>query len=829
MRPAHLACTHAAPFRSMSLSIPFICALAAALTACGGDEDTKSSGNPVPDAAVTDTVSEDATSADTGPIDSGSSDAGPPDAGQPDAGESDAGSVDTGPPPVVCGSAKGDLPADLVELTWDDGGKSGQSSVADHPEWGLLDGTVQISATKMWEGVRFDLPHPAKIHGVRITYLKLPTDPDAAVQIGLFPDFGYNGFDFWQFDPIWQGDLCAGELKEKQAATWVLAKPVTVDHPGLIYVAHQRQDADSPSWAFDLSPGGLDGCTDLNKCCEKFGNCHSVWNFPDIKQVVSGGAATPFWNGLSMSRPYDYRVTLLVEYTDNVKPEDTFFQLIDGAPNTTNRQSWGDYDGDGWDDVFVNGVKLYRNVTGTLVDVTEASGLKAMGIPGSGGVWGDFDNDGCLDLFVFTESYSTADYLLRNNCDGTFANVTEKSMINDMQSYNTCTNIKEHVHSPTPGAAWVDIDADGLLDLYLSNFLCWDKATHYIDHVWHNLGDGVFESWTGKNGFYGFKNHPKYTFAGRGVNPIDYDRDGDMDILVNNYRLHPNLFYRNLGGGKVEPAGESTGLAGKPFTSGGPKDAYGHSIGTAWGDLDNDGDFDVIVANLAHPRFFNFSNKTEVRLNDGKGQMIDKQGDWSKPMGAAGLRYQETHSVPVLGDFNQDGNLDLAISCVYDGRPTDFYWGKGDGTFTLDAYHAGLTVTNGWGLATVDLDHDGDLDLSYSGKIFRNTLAADKKGHWLQVRAQGGGKVNRAAIGATIEIKAGDKTWIRHVDGGGGQGCQNSQTVHFGLSDKTQVDSVEITWPGATKTTFKGPFAADQRLWLSQSGQVHKGWAPPKN
>jgi len=810
------------------MRIAIITLLCGFLVACGGDKDSTSGEAKVDsggqDVSVTDTTGADSAS----DKDSASSDGGPADTASADVGNGQDAPPADATTPAACGSAAGKLPANLVELTWDDGGAGNQSSVVDNPNWSLDSGKIQISSAKMWEGVRFDLPHPAKVHGIKITYMHLPQNAKMPVTVGLFPDFGHNGFDFWQFEALWEGDRCAGELTAMQEATWALKEPVTIDHPGLVYVAHLRQGKSSPAWAFDLSPGGPDGCVDVNTCCNKFPNCHSVWNFPDVKQMGSGGQITPFWNGLSMSRPYDYRVTLLLEYTDDLKPEEAFFQLIDDAPNMTNRQSWGDYNGDGWDDVFVNGVKLYENVTGTLVDVTEKSGLKALGISGSGGTWGDFDNDGCLDLFVFTESNTSGDHLLRNNCDGTFSDVTKKSMINDKQAYNPCTNGATQIHAPTPGAAWVDIDGDGLLDLYLSNFLCWDKATHYIDYIWHNLGDGVFEPWTGKHGFYGYKNHPKFTFAGRGVNPIDYDRDGDMDILVNNYRLHPNLFYRNKGDGTVEPAGQSTGLSGKPFTSGGPKDAYGHSIGTAWGDLDNDGDFDVVIANLAHPRFFNFSNKTEVRLNDGKGKMIDIQGDWNKPVGAAGLRYQETHSVPVLGDFDQDGNLDLAISCVYDGRPTDFYWGKGDGTFKLDAYHAGLTITNGWGMATVDIDHDGDLDLSYSAKIYRNTLSKDKKGHWLQVRPVGTDKINRAAIGVTIELSAGDKTWIRHVDGGGGQGCQNSQSVHFGLGTVTKLDKITLTWPGGAKKVFTGPFDVDQRLWLLHDGKVHKGWAPPK-
>jgi len=280
--------------------------LCALLAACGTEPET--SGQPkagdggAADATL-DGQGEDAGTPDSGPLDTGPEDIGTtPDTGPADTGPQDVAPVDT-TPPVKCGSAVGTLPKNLVEITWDDGGKSGQSSVAEHPEWALGDKKIQISNTKMWEGVRFDLPHPAKIHGIRITYQNLPTEPGTPVKVGLFPDMGYNGFDFWHFDALWEGDLCAGDLKQKKAATWVVAEPVVVDHPGLIYVGHLRQPGDAASWAFDYSPGGPNGCTDLNKCCGTFGNCHSTWNFPDMKTLVAGGQTSYAWPGLSMSRP----------------------------------------------------------------------------------------------------------------------------------------------------------------------------------------------------------------------------------------------------------------------------------------------------------------------------------------------------------------------------------------------------------------------------------------------------------------------------------------------------------------------------------------------
>jgi hypothetical protein len=294
--------------------------------------------------------------------------------------------------------------------------------------------------------------------------------------------------------------------------------------------------------------------------------------------------------------------------------------------------------------------------------------------------------------------------------------------------------------------------------------------------------------------------------------------------LVNNYVLLPNLFFDNNGDGTVTEVASDVGLAGHPdFFMG----AWysGHTIGTAWGDIDNDGDFDVIQANLAHPRFYNFSDKTAVLINDGAAGFADLSGDWSYPASEAGLRYQETHSVPVLADFDHDGDLDLVITAVYGGRPTDFYWGNGDGTFSLDVYHAGITTENGWGVATSDYDNDGDPDIAtYS--LFENTMTAGK-GHWLQVRVIGNAGSNWAAIGTTVTISAGGAEYLRYVHGGSGQGCQDSLYLHFGIRDATTVDLITAEFPGGGTVVYTGPFAADGRIWVFEDGTTWEGWAPP--
>ncbi len=721
--------------------------------------------------------------------------------------EPDAATPDMRPPPLdlPCNTAVGEIPEDLTELKWDDG-----RGVADvvAQDWAVLD--QPLATAELHEAVRFELAHPARVHAISVQYGTLPPRRDWPVELGLYPDFGQNGFDFWQFDPHWTGRRCSGDIEPGEWVSFVLDEPFELNHPGLLYVANRRGHPRDAAFLFDgeIHPD----CAEApQECCGQFDQCHSAWNFPEITRVNG----TPAWNGVSTTFAFDYLVRLHVEYTEEADPADDLFQPVADVP-TGGRLAWGDFDNDGDDDLLTNGPRLLRNDAGVFVDISEETGLAAIGAGGAG-VWGDYDNDGCLDLFVFEETPSRADFLLRNDCEGGFADVTEASGIVDQQAYQLCDGDEATIHSPTPAAAWWDYDGDGLLDLYLPNFICWSDETFYTDTVWHNDGDGRFSERTGMDGF---RDYDAERYAGRGASPADVDLDGDVDLLVNNYRLHRNLHYRNNGDGTVEQAHEQLQLAGNE-TRLGISVAHGHSIGAAWGDLDSDGDLDVVVANLAHPRFWHFSDKTQVLLQGDDGVFEDIQGDFEYPAGAAGLRYQETHSVPVLGDFDHDGHLDLAISCTYDGRPSDFYWGNGDGTFRLDQYRSGLDVENGWGMAVADFDLDGDLDLATSRGLLENT---NGNGRWLQVRAVGNVNSNRAALGATVRVVAGELTRIRHVNGGTGQGCQDSLYLHFGLGDEATVDRVEVLYPGGGLVTYEGPFDADQRLWVYEDGTVQAGW-----
>jgi hypothetical protein len=719
----------------------------------------------------------------------------------------------------------------LTTLAYDDG--QGLASVAEQT-WEIAG--VNISEAPLREAVRFHIERPAVIYQVQAQYNGPPRFRNDPITLSLHADFGYNGFDHWQGEALWEGSRCGGDLKPGEWLTFTLTEPLEITTPGLLYVVNARAYPDDPAWLFDQ--GGPEGCDPTQEdCCAPFEACHSSWTFPELRSFEG----TPFWRGLATSFRYDYLARLTLAYSEPLEPSELTFKRAEGEGlgglELGGRQAWGDFDDDGDDDLLTSGPRLYRNLTverGELgfEEITEESGL--VGAPGSGGVWGDVDNDGCLDLLMFAESTTQSDALLRGQCDGTFTDVTEASGLSDVLSEVRCDGDEAQDRAPSAAAAWVDLDADGLLDLYLPNFLCWGSGAAYLDHVWRNMGDGTFESWSGR---FGFEGEGESGLASRDVSPIDIDQDGDVDVMVGNYRLHKNRLYLNqgveqgltTGEALFEERADALGVAGEG-TPLGLSVSYGHTIGVAWGDLNGDERLDAVVANLAHPRFYDFSNKTQVLLQGEDGAFTDLQGDMSAwlnaPRGGAGLRYQETHSVPVLGDIDLDGHLDLLISAVYDGRPTDFYRGRGDGSFVGAHHLSGVDVTNGWGMALSDVDNDGDLDLSTSHGLYLNhnpishRLEGAAGDAWLAVRVVGDVQSNRAGIGATVRLGAGGRVWTRAVEGSSAQGNQNSLTLHFGLGEFERVEWLEVRFIGGDVVRYEGPFEARQRLKLFERGEV---------
>ena len=433
-------------------------------------------------------------------------------------------------------------------------------------------------------------------------------------------------------------------------------------------------------------------------------------------------------------------------------------------PNGQGRRiAWGDYDNDGWEDLLLNGTTLFKNNKGKFVNVTQKAKITE---GAGGGIWGDYDNDGYLDIFAYTHKK----YLLwHNNKDGTFTNVSKKAGL-------------ENNPNNTEAAAWVDINNDGWLDIYISNYEVNDKEQIGVgtpDVLWLNNKNGTFTDITAKAGVSEDK-EPK---CGYGVAPADFNNDGLMDIYVTNYRLQPNYLYQNNGDGTFTDAARAKGVQGKetPLDDNGSIFlSYGHSIGAVWGDIDNDGDLDVFCANLAHPgKALEYSDTAKLYINQGGP-------DWkfTDIREQAGIPYVETHSEPAFGDFDKDGFLDLYLSCCYQNVKSYFYRNQGDLTFKDVTADAEINQTDGWGSGWCDYDNDGNLDIAVGGgwtsttKLFRNK---GNKLPYLKVKVVGK-HCNRAGIGSRIKVTAGELVQIREIAGARGTGSQDSLIAFFGLA-----------------------------------------------
>jgi hypothetical protein len=408
--------------------------------------------------------------------------------------------------------------------------------------------------------------------------------------------------------------------------------------------------------------------------------------------------------------------------------------------------AWGDFDKDGWVDLYAGG-QLWRNEQGKRFRRVE-------NVPLAGpGIWGDYDNDGYLDLF----SWAGGGKLFRNRNGKGFEDVSE--------------GLPPLPMKVSLGATWGDFDGDGLIDLYVGGYEIW-QVSNFTDVIYRNTGDGTFvEVWRTKG-----KLQPA-----RGVTAADFDEDGDLDVYVSNYRLEPNLLWLNDGEGKFTDVATAFGVAGD-----GGLGAWGHTIGSAWGDLDGDGHLDLFVGNFSHPPAYQDRPKfLKNRGPEAKYHFEDK----SK---SAGLRWQESYASPALGDFDNDGLLDLFFTTVYSGDKSVLYRNQGGWQFEEVSRVAKVDVPTTYQAAWADFDGDGYLDLATGGRLFRNPGG---KSHWLKVRLLGTGKVNTAAIGAQVRIRRGDEILTRQVEAATGQGNQNDLTLHFGLGSHTEPVELEIRWP----------------------------------
>jgi hypothetical protein len=430
---------------------------------------------------------------------------------------------------------------------------------------------------------------------------------------------------------------------------------------------------------------------------------------------------------------------------------------------STARVAWGDYNDDGYTDLAASGV-VWRNVNGLTFENEGSFGLF--------GVWGDVDNNGFLDYF------SWQDMAVYTNHNGVLSGAGPSAIPLPALTPGM----------PSLGACWGDFDGDTYADLYIGGYEDFDNNISYPDHhVRNQSGTSLAAVWS----------EPNPVRRGRGVTACDFDEDGDLDVYVSNYRLQPNLLWRNDGNGNFSNVAPAFGAAGNA-----------HTIGSAWGDMDNDGHFDIFVGNFAHPG----QPETQFLKNLGPGGSYH----FTDMAATAQLAYQESYSSPALADYDNDGDLDFYLTVANDsGAPGGdqspvLYRNEGNWQFTDVTGAAGLgDMASGEQAGWADFDNDGDLDLVTQGKLFVNK-SQDNGNHWLKIKLDGRSRgVNAAAIGAQARIQVGSETLARQVEAGTGEFNMNDLVLHFGLGQEAGPVNVEIRWPGGTAESFTD-IAVDQ-------------------
>ena len=486
-----------------------------------------------------------------------------------------------------------------------------------------------------------------------------------------------------------------------------------------------------------------------------------------------------------------------------------------------------DYDGDGWQDILlVNGMdwvrhkkqkstlKLYRNNrNGTFTDVTKAAGLD-IEMYGMGVAVGDYNNDGFPDVLITCVGQNR---LFQNTGKGTFADVTRKSRLFGRQAFST-------------SATWFDYDRDGLLDLFVCNYVNWSpqhdvfcsldgKQKSYCtpeayrgETCWllRNRGDGTFEDATAASGVFDASS------KSLGVALLDFDQDGWPDLLVAN-DTQPNKLYKNLRNGKFKDVAVEAGIA---FSPDGKARA---GMGVAIGDFENAGRAGIAITN--------FDNEMIGVYRAGKTGGYEEIS-LASGMGAA--------SKTTLGfgcaflDVDLDGRLDLAVANghidetvrnirgnVGYAQAPQLFLNSGGGKFHDVAAEAGSDFAKakvGRGLAVGDFDRDGDLDLLVTTNngpayLYRNDQSGGHRAIRFHLR---GTKSNRDAIGATARLYSGGEMQSRTVQGGSSYLSQSELPVTFGLGGRDRVERLVVDWPNGGTQEFKN-LGAGKAYQLTES------------
>ncbi len=536
--------------------------------------------------------------------------------------------------------------------------------------------------------------------------------------------------------------------------------------------------------------------------------------------AAAGVLSNPF-DTFALPSPQSWAASLGFKLVDVTAQAGIHFQHNSGAyggkllPETLGSGcAFLDYDADGWQDILLvnamdwpghkqqrSTLRLYHNNrNGTFTEVTKAAGLDVE-MYGMGVAVGDYNNDGFPDILITCVGQNR---LFRNTGKGTFVDVTKAAGLAGRSAFST-------------SAIWFDYDRDGLLDLFVCNYVRWSPehdvfcsldATHKSyctpeayrgDTSWlfHNRGDGTFEDVTASSGIFDSSS------KSLGVAMLDFDGDGWPDLLVAN-DTQPNKLYKNLGNGKFKDGAVEAGLA---FSADGKARA---GMGVDTGDFENSGHPGIAITN--------FDNEM-IGL-----YRASKTGVYDDIATASGIGIATKNSLGfgcAFADLNLDGLLDLVVANghidetdrnirgnVGYAQAPQLFLNSGNGKFRDIANQVGGSFDSpkvGRGLAYGDFDNDGDADLLLTTNhgpayLYRNDQLGGNRSLRLRLI---GTKSNRDAIGATVHLSYEGVTQSRVVRGGSSYLSQSELPLTFGVGKRDRVDRLLVNWPGGQTQEFK--------------------------